>query len=579
MHSIVTASRTLTATPLLVLSMLLFVLHGNGQGQQSAAVPKTAATPKYIVGTGEYQCFIINNATGKLYGISSNMRLLATGDNGGQPGLPALVAIPDHLSIKAVASGLHNSLAVDNNGEVWTWGANENGQAGNGGMENPADNYPHKITRDSLGNPFKGVTQVACWANQSAEGCLALKSDGTVWIWGKTGGGFRGNGQYGQPNPRPVQINIPEHKKIVKIVAAEIILALASDGSVWTWGGDNRKFLLGISGTNFRIPGRVALPVPVRDIAGGSYVSYALGANGRLYGWGYAGSYMGIGTGGYAGNTPVALPRDLTKDLNLPHPVVAVTTNSVSTHVILSDSTLWGWGDNATGCVGNGEELDYSTHIPPYAWDFGPAQLLVQKPVHLAPMVHNFTHIFGGSAYVFYTYAETATGQLYSWGRNKGGVLGNGVIGASPEIMSIYPTSWDVPAVTAIDPFALKTSVLSTSPYCLLHPEGSPCNEYRIPSNKSPVANAGPAQQITMPVHSVIVDGSASHDSDGKIVYYKWSKTAGPPGCKIMNPAGISTAITGLTQGTYIFTLRVTDNGWTSDSAKVQITVMNSAHH
>ncbi|HTI09459.1 MAG TPA: hypothetical protein VL832_12910 [Puia sp.] len=552
---------------------LLLCWFAFGGYSQDRVPASSAAVPKYTVGMGEYQCFILNNTTGKLYGISSNLRLIATGDNSGEPGLPILVAIPPPLTVKAVASGLHNSVAVDNNGEVWTWGSNENGQAGNGSMENPEDNYPHKITKDSLGNPFTRVTQVVCWANQSAEGCLALKSDGTVWIWGKTGGGFRGNGLYGQPNPRPVQINLPDHKKIVKIVAAEIVLALASDGSVWTWGGDNRKFLLGTSGVDFRTPGRVQLPQPAKDIAGASYVSYALGVNGKLYGWGYAGSYMGIGTEGYAGNTPVALPRDLSNDLKLPRPVVAVTTNSVSTHVILSDSTLWGWGDNATGCVGNGEELDYSTHIPPYAWDFGPAQLLVQKPVHLAPMVHNFTHVFGGSAYIFYTYAETATGQLYSWGRNKGGVLGNGVVGASSQIMSVYPTSWDVPAVTAVDPFALRTSVLSTSPHCLLHPEGSPCNEYKIPENKSPLADAGAARQITLPANSVTLDGSASRDSDGKIVYYKWSKTSGPAGAKITSPASVTTSITGLTPGSYVFTLKTTDNGWATDSAKVRITV------
>ena len=545
------------------LFMLLSTLRGYGQ--------------KYLMGLGEYQCFILNTNTGKLYGISSNQRLLANGDNRAEPGLPVAVDIPSPLTVKAVASGLHNSVAVDNNGEVWAWGSNENGQTGNGTMENSADNYPHKITRDSLGNPFTRVIQVACWANAAAEGCLALKSDGTVWIWGKTGGGFRANGQYGQPNPRPVQITIPEHKKIVKIIAAEIVLALASDGTVWSWGGDNRKFMLGTSGIDFRTPGRVLLPQPAKDIAGASYVSYALGVNGKLYGWGYAGSYMGIGTTGYAGNTPVLLPKDLSTDLNLPHPVVSVTTNSVSTHVILSDSTLWGWGDNATGAVGNGEELNYANHIPPYAWDFGPAQLLVQKPVHLAPGVHNFTHIFGGSTYIFYTYAETATGQLYSWGRNKGGVLGNGVIGASSQIMSIYPTSWDVPAVTAVDPFALTEAVLSTSPYCLLHPEGSPCNEYKIPANKSPVANAGADREISLPVNSVTLDGSASRDPDGKLVYYKWSKTSGPAGGKIITFANVSTAITGLTPGVYVFTLKVTDNGWASDSSTIKIKVMKAA--
>jgi alpha-tubulin suppressor-like RCC1 family protein len=548
--------------------ILLFIL----MSFLGCSAQQKAPLPKYIVACGEYQCFLLPTATGRLYGISSNLRLLATGSNGGNPGRPSLVDIPDDLTITAVASGLHNSAAVDNKGNVWTWGSNENAQSGNGTTENAPDNYPHKITEDSLGNSFTDVVQVTCWNNGSAEGCLAVKKDGTVWIWGKTGGGFRGNGQYGSLNKRPVSIDIPGHKKIVKVVAAEIILALASDGSVWTWGGDNRPFLSGTTGTDYRRPSRVNLPQAAKDIAGASYVSYALGINGKLYGWGYAGAYLGIGNGGYAANTPVALPRDLTADLALPHPVMAIVTNSVCTHVILTDSTLWGWGDNATGCIGNGEELNYAEHAPPYAWDFGPAELLVQKPVRLAPNVHNFTHVFGGSAYVFYTYAETATGQLYSWGRNKGGVLGNGVVGASPEIMSIYPNSWDVPVVTEVDPFALTDIVISTSPYCLLHPDGSPCNDFTIPSNKTPVADAGKDLEVSAG-KDVLLDGSASKDEDGKILYYKWGKISGSANCRIINPSSSKTTLIGLRPGVYIFVLKVTDNGWATDSAKVKITV------
>ena len=551
---------------------LLLLCPCYGQGQPGIG-GQAGGQPKYTVATGEYQAFIIRNETGKLYGIGSNLLLLATGDKEGEPGLPLAVAIPSELRIIAVASGLHNSVAADNNGEVWAWGDNGNGQAGNGTTDNATDHFPHKIAKDSSGRPFTHVVQVACWANGSGEGCVALKSDGTVWIWGKTGGGFRGNGQYGQLNTRPVSIDIPGHKKIVKVVAAEILLALASDGTVWSWGGDNRPFLTGTSGADFRRPAQVILPQPAKDIAGASYISYALGANGKLYGWGYAGAYLGIGSGGYASNVQVALPRDLSADLNLPHPVVSVMTNSVSTHAILTDSTLWGWGDNATGAVGNGEELDYAKHIPPYAWDFGPAQLLVQKPVRLAPEVHNFIRVFGGSAYVFYSFAETVTGQLFSWGRNKGGVLGNGVMGASSEIQAVYPNSWDVPTVTAVDPFALVSGVLSTSPYCLLHPDASPCNGFPIPPNHSPVASAGPDRDINLSAAGVMLDGTASHDPDGRIIYYKWSKISGPAGTRIMSPGSAKTTLAGLKPGAYIFSLKVIDNGWAADSATIRINV------
>ena len=144
--------------------------------------------------------------------------------------------------------------------------------------------------------------------------------------------------------------------------------------------------------------------------------------------------------------------------------------NTVCTHVILTDSTLWGWGDNSQGGAGDGTQLDFATYNPAYAWDWGPAEFLQHKAVQIAPLVHNFTNLFAGTAACFYMYAESATGQLYSWGRNKAMVLGNGVVGATPAIQAIYPDSWEQPTITAVNPFSLTHVVNSTSPYCLLNP-------------------------------------------------------------------------------------------------------------
>jgi len=464
------------------LSMLSLSLCGQAPAADTPVTTRPGEPPAglpYHMGLGEYQCFIINNSTGQLYGISSALVTAGVPWDAGIPGLPIRVAVPRSLHFIDVASGLHNSLAADQNGDVWTWGANGAGESGTGTIED-VGLTPVKIKTDSSGNPFTNVVRVACWASGGSTGNIALKSDGTVWIWGLTKEGMRGNGQVGQLNTRPVPVNMPKGKKIIKILAGSIILALATDGTVWTWGGNNRKELLGSNTSDYTHPHQVPLPQKAKDIAGGGFFSYALGMNGTLYGWGYYPAYLGIGTGGWAHQAPPPIvPKDLTKELNLPHPVASVTTNSVATHVILTDGTLWGWGDNACGCVGNGHELDYARHKPPYAWDWSPGQMLVEKPVHLARGVNNFVRVFGGSSAVFYSYAETATGQLYSWGRNKGAVLGNGVVCPNSEIISVYPNSWDVPTVTAVDPFSLTRNKIVNSPYCVLHPEGSPCNQYK----------------------------------------------------------------------------------------------------
>ena len=457
----------------------------------SAQSPTTSPVPAYLMGLGEYQCFIINTSTGKLYGISGSLVTSGVAWDAGIEGLPVLVGgEPRHHTMRDVASGMHNNLAVDEQGDVWTWGSNGNGESGIG---NTADLglAPVKIETDSSGHPFTGVVQVACYSTDHCNGNIAVKADGSVWVWGLTTEGMRGDGQKGQLNTRPVQVHIPEGKKIIKIVGGNVIIALASDGTVWTWGGNNRKELLGTNTTDYTHPHRVSLPQKAKDIAGGIYFSYALGVSGTLYGWGYYTAYMCMGKGGWAHQEPSPVqPMDLTADLGLPHPIASVVTNSVSTHVILTDGSLWGWGDNACGCVGNGEEPDYAKHVPPYAWNWGPGQLLVIRPVRLAPKVHDFVRVFGGNCAVFYSYALTASGQLYSWGRNKASVLGNGVVNASADIGAEYPNSWDVPLVTAIDPFSLKKNKVLTSPYCVLHPDGHPCDQYRLSKKEnSPAAD------------------------------------------------------------------------------------------
>ena len=149
-------------------------------------------------------------------------------------------------------------------------------------------------------NAFTNVSQLSCfWNETAAEGVLACKTDGTVWIWGNTLGGMRGNGQAGQENPKPVQVNIPGNPHIVKVLAGEICMALDNAGNVYTWGGDGRSTLLGTNASDYSNVHQVSLPKPAKDIAGAGMFEYALSTDGTLYGWGIYGAYLGIGTGTY----------------------------------------------------------------------------------------------------------------------------------------------------------------------------------------------------------------------------------------------------------------------------------------
>ncbi|MEP6747557.1 MAG: PKD domain-containing protein [Bacteroidota bacterium] len=79
--------------------------------------------------------------------------------------------------------------------------------------------------------------------------------------------------------------------------------------------------------------------------------------------------------------------------------------------------------------------------------------------------------------------------------------------------------------------------------------------------NKTPSANAGSNQTITLPTNSVTLNGSASSDPDGTITGYWWTQTGGPAGLAMTTRNAVTTTVSGLTAGTYTFVLQVTDNG------------------
>ena len=92
-----------------------------------------------------------------------------------------------------------------------------------------------------------------------------------------------------------------------------------------------------------------------------------------------------------------------------------------------------------------------------------------------------------------------------------------------------------------------------------------------LPTNQVPVVNAGNAQTITLPTNTLTLNGTAS-DNDGTIVSYAWTKVSGG-NATIVSPGTAQTEIRDLEEGTYVFRLTVTDNGDSTASAEVQVTV------
>lgn len=552
----------------------------------------TTSAQRYIIGPGEYTCALVDTVTKKGYTIGGNAVLC--------PGLPT-------SGVTGCAGGAHH-LGFIVGGNVWTLGDNANGELGfgtSGGFASSAA----QIGTDSAGNTFTNVIQLCMGNAQNGSGSggwtsAALKSDGTVWVWGWTDG-IRGSGTAytgSAATTRPVQVSFPAGTFITKIQVTTTALALDSAGNVWTWGNPNDTYqgfyALG-RGTSpdVNTPTKVTLPSRARDIAGGLFWNYALLSNDSLYGWGPWTGYLGLGSGDGGGTvfqtpgmgdiSPSAQPVLLDTALHLPHPIAKIYTNSVATFAILTDGTLWAWGDNAVGNLGQGTELNFATYpngtgTRPYAWGLGPGEMIIRKPVQIAPGKHNFTNVYSGSAFSFYVYADDARGNLYSWGRDKGGFFGRGgsnlgqntlacdsVLG---NIISIYPNSWDRTYPTRVNPDSLFADVAfyTTCPLCIANPTSSPCNLCSYPS---PTTIGAALTATRTGARTVVLNGSAS--SPYHVSFHTFTQVSGPTAAMGIQ-TGTTDTLTNLDMGTYVFKYKVTDEWWNTDSATATITLSSA---
>lgn len=320
------------------------------------------------------------------------------------------------------SGGLHNSLFLDNNSNVWTYGDNTYGQQGNGSTGTTTD--PSQV------KSLTGVTSVVGWMFTN----LALKADGTVWIWGQDSIGI-----FGGNILTPRQLSFPSGVMIEKIIGGYTLLFLDTQGNVWQWLANTKS------------PTQVKLPGAATDIAASTQNALLAIVGGYPYGWGD--SHWGLNS------QPISL-----KSLwGLTIPIVTIVGNDNTIHYIDSNGDLWGVGDNVQGEIGNGDELNFSIVNGPnalFAWNWGRYQRMITKPVHIIPGV-KFKSICTQNSDVFYVYAQDTNSNWFSWGRNKGYVLGNNT-GLSSNMAGQYPNIADQPTPAIVTPLTMKPVEITT---------------------------------------------------------------------------------------------------------------------
>jgi alpha-tubulin suppressor-like RCC1 family protein len=287
----------------------------------------------------------------------------------------------------AIGAGDYHSVALNDDGTVWSWGDNGYGQLGDGTTTNR--NTPVPVT--SLSDVFA----VAGGGNHT----LALTGNGGVWAWGDNSNGQLGDGTF---LSRTHPVSVPHLTEGVAIAAGySHSLALKKDGTVWTWG-DNSSGQLGNGTTeNSRIPIRVFGLAEVIAIAAGQYHNYALRKDGTLWAWGANGDGQ-LGDGSFHTRTaPVQVS-------GLSH-VFSVGAGGYHGLAIQSDRKVWAWGRNWEGQMGD-PSFDYRT-IP--------------------VLVEGLSGVILIAAGAAHSLALKSNGTVWAWGENDHGQLGNSTFQAS----------------------------------------------------------------------------------------------------------------------------------------------------
>lgn len=534
---------------------------------------------------GEYVTPWIDSA-GNARSLTSNVSLMGT--NGvGTAGLPGLINTGG-TKFWACNNILHGMIFIDKtDSSVWTAGGNDQGQCGQGNVSGVVLQLT-KIPGDTLGNAFKGISIVqGFYINNANEGFYAVKRGAvtdTVFGVGQLYGGMAmtsGVTSYQATKPYPLYWRTGHH--IVRMAAEKYYQIVYDDGAVETGGGNGTYAYLGYAGTGnqYQTPHGITFPagMTIKDLQGGDEGGVlCLGTDNHLYAYTRHTGYMGASPDG-SYSTPQDIATNVTSYIingTTRTSFMAIGGNSNVFYAIANDSTLWVWGDAGMSGIGNGTQPNLvSPPTPSAPYSIDPSQILVLQQQHPVQVTnkHNWIKVFSGCLFGFTVFALDYNGQIWGWGRNKGGVLGDGVvecIGAFGDIAANYANSWDRPSATPISPYSLASNTPASCPGCKTGVVTSFCSECTIPST-TPNANAGSNQNISTSFTQL--NGSSSTSTGGKITYYFWSKVSGPAGDILDAPAQITPNLSNLTNGTYVYQLQIKDNGFNTSTANVTINV------
>ncbi|MDO7877802.1 hypothetical protein Q5H93_23905 [Hymenobacter sp. ASUV-10] len=378
-------------------------------------------------------------ADGTLWGWGDNqLNVLGLPDEYNQCRAP--VQIGTATDWAWVSTGDYHTLAQRRDGSLWAWGNNEHGEVG----------HPDLGTQ-VVPRPCQ-VGHATDWRSVSAgvTHSLGIRLDGSLWAWGQNFYGQRGGGtDAAQVEPLPIAPGTTWQQVSAGTAHS---LGIQHDGSLWAWGCNEDGQLAAPKNAFHLVPTRLGTDTDWRSVHACAMHSLALRHDGTLWAWGHN-LFGQLGIDAPTGPGPKRRHRQ-------PVPVMPGSTwqavSSSDNHVLAlhTDGSLWAWGSNTYGQLGDGSLIDRAAPVPIgpdkdwlsvhtsyagslarrrdgslWAWGWDPAKWtwlpLANRPVALwaAEVFPHWQQLSVGHNHVL---ALSEANQLYVWGHNDKGQLGDG---------------------------------------------------------------------------------------------------------------------------------------------------------
>ncbi len=338
--------------------------------------------------------------------IGTNVKAAAVGD----------------VSVTAIATGKHHTLALDSTGHVWSWGQNYFGQLGLG--YRTAGEDINNVTTPQLISGLSDVEAIAASYNSHS---LALTSSGTLYAWGYNYYGQLGLGTKGSATPVTTPTVVPASYfdgQITAIAAGyNFSMAITENGTLYTWGINTYGELGNNSYTFTGVPQKISMSENVTAISAGWESAMVLTESGKVYVCGYGG-YGEMGDGTFTVYNKQF--KQVTGVYSAKDPVVQISNDGYHMLALTQNGTLWSWGKGDRGELGNGARVHKNT----------PQNITSLVPLQSGESIVQIDAGYEDMAVL------TSTGRLLACGTSMYGALGIGgdfsAVGEQSTLMQIF---------------------------------------------------------------------------------------------------------------------------------------------